>query len=77
MQLFAAAPQGGDQIRRLQQIQVLRHALPCHVQVLAQLFEGAAVVRMQQIQQLASVGIGEGIEQQIGVMSSTMFGLSG
>ena len=39
-------PQGGDQVRRLQHVEVLRHALPCHVQVFTQLVERAAVVRM-------------------------------
>ena len=67
VQLLAAAPHGGDQVSRLQQFEVLRHALPRHVQVFAQLVERAAVVRMQQIQQLAPAGIGQRLEQQIGV----------
>src|SRR5580700_10227713 len=69
VQLFAAAPHGGDQVRRLQQIEVLRHALPRHVQVFAQLVECAAVVRMQQVQELAPAGIGEGLEQHVGVVA--------
>src|SRR6185369_4538368 len=67
VQFLAAAPDGSDEIRRLQQIQMLRHALARHVQVVAQLVERAAVVRVQQVQQFAPAGIGEGLEQQIGV----------
>jgi hypothetical protein len=46
---------------------VLSHALPRHVQVLAQLVERAAIVRVQQIQELAPARIGQGLEQHIGV----------
>src|SRR4029077_2328294 len=67
VQLFTAAPYGGDQVRRLEQAEVLRHALPCHVQVFTQLVERAAVVRMQQVQQLAPARIGQGLEQYVGV----------
>jgi hypothetical protein len=69
VQLFAAASHGGDQVSRLEQVQVLRHALPRHFQVFAQLVERAAVVRVQQVQQLASAGIGQGLEQQVGVVA--------
>jgi hypothetical protein len=62
VQLFAPAPHGGDQVGRLQQVKVLCHALPRHVQVFAQLVECAAVVRMQQVEQLAPAGIGQGLE---------------
>ena len=48
---------------------MLRHALPRHVQVFAQLVECAAVVRMQQVQQLAPAGIGQGLEQYVGVVA--------
>ncbi|HET9106373.1 MAG TPA: hypothetical protein VFN79_04200, partial [Steroidobacteraceae bacterium] len=47
--LFPASPHRGDEVRRLQHIQVLRHALARHVQVLAELIERAAVVRVQQV----------------------------
>src|SRR5262249_27002094 len=67
MQLLAAAPRGGDEVRRLEQIQVLGHALPCHVHVVAQIIERAAIVRMQQIQKLPPARVGEGLEQQVGV----------
>jgi hypothetical protein len=69
MQLFAAAPHGGKQVSRLQQIQVLRHTLPRHVKVFTQLVESAAVVRMQQIEQLSPAGIGEGPEKRVGVVA--------
>ena len=67
MQLFAAAAHGGDQVRRLEHVQVLRHALPRHVEVLAEVVERAAVVRVQQVEQLAPAGIGQGLEEQVGV----------
>ncbi len=41
-------------IRRLQQIQVLRNALPRHIQVFAKLIERAPVVRLQQIEATAA-----------------------
>ncbi len=67
VQLFAAAPPGGDQVCRLQQLEVLRHALPRHIQVFAKLVEVAPVVRVQQVQELASAGISQGLEQRVGV----------
>src|SRR5262249_49138043 len=70
VQLFATAPHGGDQVRGLQYVQVLRHTLPCHVQVLAQVVERAAVVRVQQVQQLAPAGIGQRLEQQVVIVGA-------
>jgi hypothetical protein len=67
MQLLAAAPHRRDEIRGLQHAQVLRHALTRHVQVLAQIVERAAVVRVQQVQELAAAGIGQCLEQDVGV----------
>jgi hypothetical protein len=67
VQLLAPAPHGGHEVRGFQQGEVLRNALPRHVEVLAQLVERATVIRMQQIQELAPAGIGEGFEQHIGV----------
>ena len=49
---------------------MLRHALPRHLQVFAQLsLSRAAVVRMQEVQQLAPAGIGQGLEQYVGVVA--------
>ena len=67
MQLLAAAPDGGDQVCRLERVQVLGHALTRHVEVLAQVVQAAAVMRVQQVQQLAPTRVGEGFEEQIGV----------
>ena len=69
MQLFAPAPDGGDEVRRFEHIQMLRHALACHVEVVAQFVEGAAVVGVQQIQQLPPAGIGQRLEEHVGVAS--------
>ena len=55
------------QVRRLEHVEVLRHALPRHVQVFAQLVERLAVVRVQHVQQLAPARIRQGLEQQVGV----------
>jgi hypothetical protein len=46
---------------------MLRHALPGHVQVLAELTECLTVVRVQLVEQLAAAGIGQGPEQCVGV----------
>jgi len=43
--------------------------LPRHVEVFAELVERAAVMRMQQIQQLAPVGIRQGLEQQVRIVA--------
>src|SRR5262249_39723001 len=67
VQLFAAPPYGGDQVRRFEHVQVLRHTLARDVQVLAQVVEPAAVVGVQQIQELAPAGIGKRLEQQVGI----------
>ncbi len=74
MQLFATSPHSGDQIRGLQQVEVLRNSLPRHVQMLAQFIERAPVVRMQKVQQLAPAGIGQGFEQQVSVMEMLSHG---
>src|SRR5262249_52659867 len=62
VQLFAAAPHGGNQVRRFQQVEMLRHALPRHIQVFAEIVECAAVVGVQQVQQLAPAGVGQSLE---------------
>jgi hypothetical protein len=70
MQLFAATSDGDHQVRGLEQGQVLCDSLAGHVEVLAQVVQGAAVVRVQQIQQLAPAGIGQRLEQEIGVLDA-------
>src|SRR5260221_443572 len=67
MQLFAAAPDGGDQVRRLEHAEVLGHSLPRHVQVLAQLVERLTVVRVQKVEELAPAGVGQRPEEKIRV----------
>src|SRR5262249_39493813 len=68
VQLFAAAPDGRDQICSFQHPQVLRDSLSCHVEVLAQLIERAAVMSVQQVEQLAPAGIRQSLEKRIGTL---------
>jgi hypothetical protein len=70
MQLLATAPHGGHQVGRLKHAEVLRHALAGHVEMLAQLVERAPIMVVQQVQELAPAGVGEGLEQQIGVIGA-------
>ena len=65
VELFAAVPDGGDEVGLLEKIEVLGHGLPGHVEVLAQGGEGLAVVLMKQVQQFAAAGIGQGFEHGI------------
>ena len=69
VEFLPAIPHRGDQVRSHQQVKVLRYTLPCHIQVFAQLIERAAIVFMQQIQQLAPAGVGQSLEEHIWVMS--------
>src|SRR5262245_13055769 len=67
MELFAAAPPGCDQVGLFQHVQVLRDGLARHVEVLAQLAEVPSVARMEQVEQLPSAGVGERLEELVGV----------
>lgn len=65
VELFPTVPDGGDEVGVLKEIEVLGHGLAGHVEVLAEGGEGLAVVLMQQVQQLAAAGIGQGFENGI------------
>src|SRR6185437_5214383 len=63
MQLFATATYAGDEVRRLEHVEVLRHTLARYVEVIAELVQRLAVVGMQDVEQLASARIGQGLEK--------------
>ncbi len=65
MQLFAASPLDGDEVRGFEQCQVLRDALPRHVEVVAELAQRLPVARMQSVEELAAPGIGERFEETV------------
>src|SRR5450631_4124009 len=71
MQLFASAATRGDEIRRLEHRQMLGHRLARHFEVLAELRERLSIVRIEKVQKLAAIGVGECLEQQVGVVHST------
>lgn len=79
VQLFAPSPDHGDQIRLLQQQQMLGDRLTRHVEVFAQLAQRLPVAPVQLIEQLSAAFIREGFEycvhlpvymQPFGCMSS-------
>ncbi len=65
MQLFATAPDGGDEVRPLQNDEMLGDRLARHVEELAQPAERLAVFAAQLIEQLPAARIGEGLENVV------------
>src|SRR5262245_4779159 len=65
MELLAAAPQNGHEVRLLQQDEMLGHGLPGHVQVGAELPERLPVVSTQTVQQLPAAGVGQRLEDLV------------
>jgi hypothetical protein len=65
VELFAAVPDGGDEVGVLEEVEVLGHGLAGHVEVLAEGGEGLTVVFVQQVEQLAAAGIGQGFENVV------------
>ena len=59
MQFFAAVPAARHQVRALEDRQVLRHCLACHVEPVAQFAQRLPAPSMQPVQQLAAACIGE------------------
>src|SRR5438309_2634155 len=59
VQLLAAAPDRDHEVGVLEQRQMLGHCLTRHVQVLAQLAQGLAVVAVQPIQELPTAWISQ------------------
>src|SRR5262245_24384825 len=74
MELLAASPQDGHEVRLLQHGQVLGHSLPGHVQVGAELPERLPVVRTQSVQQLSPASVGQCLEHpvHVGIHASIM-----
>src|SRR6185312_1787332 len=70
VQLFPAAPHGRYEIRRLEDPEVLRDRLARHVQVRAQVAERLTVMRVQEVEALTATGVGQRLEQQVGVIHS-------
>lgn len=58
VQLFSPAPLHGDEVCRFEHGEVLRHAPPRHVEVLAELAERLPIVSVQAIQELSTPWIG-------------------
>src|SRR5262249_18348500 len=67
MELLAAAPLHGDEVRCFEHGEVLRHALARHVEGLAELTQRCAVVCMQAMRELSAPWIGQRLEQEIRV----------
>lgn len=62
VQLLAAVPDDSDEVGALQQVQVLGHGLAGHVEVLAKGGQRLPVVLVEQVEQFAAAGIGQGFE---------------
>jgi len=62
VQLFAAVPDDGDEVGVLQQVQVLGHRLAGHVEVRAERGQRLPAALVEQVEQLAAAGIGQGFE---------------
>jgi hypothetical protein len=62
MELLAAPPNDGHEVRLLQHRQVLGHRLPGHVQTGAELPQRLAVIRAQSVQQLSPTAVGQRLE---------------
>jgi len=65
VQLLAPPPHGADEVRVLEQRQVLRDGLPAHVHLLAELAEREAGAREQAVQELPPSGICERLEHRV------------
>src|SRR5581483_4291368 len=73
VQLLAAAPLHGHQVRGFEDRQVLGDALAGDLEMPAQLAERLPVVGVQPVEQLAPSRVGEGLEQEIGVAHGRMY----
>ena len=65
VQLLAPAPDGSDQICRLQQRQVLAHGLARHVEAGGKLAQGLAVAGMEPVQQQPAALIRQRLEHLV------------
>jgi hypothetical protein len=65
VELFAAVPDGGDEVGVLEEAEVLGDGLAGHVEVRAEGGEGLAVVLVEKVEELAAAGVGEGFEDVV------------
>jgi hypothetical protein len=81
MQLFTSVPDHSDQVRRLQQSQMLGHCLPRHVEMFTKFAQRLPVALVQLIKQLSTAPISQSFEhlihhkvimQPFGCMSSSV-----
>lgn len=65
MKFFPAPPKRDDELGLDQQSEMFRDPLPGHLQVLAKLIQGLAILGMELIEQGATTGIGQGFEDGV------------
>ena len=65
MKFFPAPPKRDDELCLDQQSEMFRDPLPGHLQVLAKLIQGLAILGMELIEQGATTGIGQGFEDGV------------
>ena len=65
VQLFAAVPDDGDEVGVLEQVEMLGHGLAGHVEVRAEAGQRLPAALVEQVEQLATAGIGERFENFI------------
>jgi hypothetical protein len=65
VELFAAMPDGGDEVGLFEKVEVLGHSLAGHVEVRAQGGQRLPVVRVKHVEQLAAAGIGQSFEYSV------------
>jgi hypothetical protein len=86
VELLASAPHDDDEVRRLQDVEVLRDRLTRDVLVGAEFAERLAVARVQAVEQRAAARVGKGTEdgvqvhqvimQRTGCMSTPFLGVA-
>jgi hypothetical protein len=74
VQLLPAPPHGGDEVRGLEQREVLADRLPGHIQVGAQLTQRLPVAGVEPVEQVTPAGVGERLEHVIVVRHSSRIG---
>ena len=70
VELFPALPDDGDEIGVDEQLQVLRHRLARHFEMLAELPQRLPVLLVEDIQKLPAAGIAERLEYLVRVQAS-------
>ena len=65
MELFAPVPNGGNEVRRFEDDQMIGDGLARHIKIFAQVTERAPVLFVENIEQLATAGIGQRFEHSV------------